>query len=189
MNWRSSRRRAAPSAERTATSRTREVPRTRSRLATFPHATTSTNAAAASRAHSAGRTRPSTTSVNGSRCAPRALFDGYARSRRVMIAATSSRAPASDTPRREAPERQDGMRVARQRLDVGRHRQPEVHARSGVTVREPAPVVGGGEPLQHAGVGRIGQNADDGAKAFVEPHACDPRPVSRARRSAPVSAR
>jgi hypothetical protein len=71
---------------------------------------------------------------------------------------------------REAPERQDGMRVSRQLLDVGRHRQPDVHARSGVPVGEPASVVGRGEPLQHARVGRVRQDANDGPKALVEPY-------------------
>ena len=76
MNWRASCGVPAPSADRTATSRRRPVPRASSRLATLTHAINSTRPTAASRTRSAGLVGPKTTFRTGSMNTPRALFSG-----------------------------------------------------------------------------------------------------------------
>ena len=81
----------------------RAVPRARSRLATFAHATSRTRPTASSRTSSAGRTGPKTTADSGSTKTPRARFSGYARSRSLEIAAISSCSAARDTSAASGP--------------------------------------------------------------------------------------
>ena len=96
--------RVAPIARRIAISRCRTAPRASSRLATFAHATSSTNPTAAASNRRAGLTGPTTGSCKGSTVAPTPAFDsGCASSSACACASTSARATSSDTPGLKRP--------------------------------------------------------------------------------------
>jgi hypothetical protein len=99
-SWRSSRPRLAPSAPRTAISRSRTVARARSRCATFAHAMTSTNPTAANSARSAGRACFTTSSWSGTTriCMPAASWTACSARSCRAISVKSACACAKVTP-------------------------------------------------------------------------------------------
>ena len=188
-NWRVSLGTVAPSARRMATSRRRRVPRTSTMLATFAHASSSTSATAIASTRSVGRTGPKTTDMNGSTCAPRALFSGYACSSASVVAVISFCAEAIAGARRHPAENENRMRAARHRRRVQLQRHPGVHAGASVAIGKPAAVVGRQQPLQHADIGSVGKHADDDRRAGRRGAACGRSRPDRAGTRAPTAAR
>ena len=180
-NCRARRRASAPSAVRTATSRTRAVPRTSSRFATFTHPMTSTRPTPASKAHSPARTRPSTTSANGSTCAPRArvgrkrALEAGHHGIQLLLGGRQRTRPAAMRPSVST----GWVSLGNVRGSVGSGSHTSTRA-ADVAIREAAPVVGREQPLQHADVRRVGHDADDRPWPVVEPQrASDGRRIAR----------
>jgi hypothetical protein len=80
-------------------------------LATFAHASARTSATAIASTRSVGRTGPKTTDMNGSTCAPRALFSGYACSSASVVAVISFCAEAIPAPGARRPRTRIGCVV------------------------------------------------------------------------------
>ena len=98
------RRRPAPTAARTTSSRPRAAARASSRLATLAQAISNTNATAASSTNNVCRVSPTTTSCSGTAAMPlSALLSGYCCARRDAMADISDCACAGDTPGASLP--------------------------------------------------------------------------------------
>ena len=101
---RDKRRRSAPSATRTASSRRRDSERPTWRLPTLAHAMIRTRTTAANRARTERRSEPNVSISSGLTSTPRLeLVSGYAASSRFEIVASSSRAVSAVWPGRRRP--------------------------------------------------------------------------------------
>jgi hypothetical protein len=99
-----SRTRPAPTAARTTSSRPRDAARASSRLATFAHAISSTNATAASSTNNVWRVSPTTTSCTGTIAIPLSLLlTGYCCDSRDAIPVISACACSIETPGASLP--------------------------------------------------------------------------------------
>jgi len=99
-NWRSKRRRLAPSVVRIEISLARAVARARRRFATFAQPIRSTTTTAASKTSRTGRISPTTYSCRGRNVIPVFSFaSGYCVSRRRPMVSSSARACCAVTPR------------------------------------------------------------------------------------------
>ena len=110
--------------------------------------------------------------------APRPSFSRYARSSAAERRVSSVCADETLAPEARRPDQQDGVRAARERLDVGLQRQPDIGRRAIATVRVAAGVVGRAKDLQHPEVRLVGHDTDNGVGFLVQAN----RPANGLRR-------